>query len=65
MTVQLLKLKGAKYVLLKESDYRRLERDALQARQDRGDIAEAERRRATGPPRPWPEFTKKKPASRQ
>lgn len=68
MTVQMLKLRGEKFVLLKEKDYRALKaRPAAPSRtarkrrrltaQDKGDIAEATRRR-NEPSRPWSELRK-------
>jgi hypothetical protein len=59
MTLQLLTRKGTKYVLLKEKDFRRLERQLQQALQDIGDLAEAERSRKSGPLRPYAELRKK------
>jgi hypothetical protein len=45
MTIQTVKLAGKRFVILAESDYRRLQRkaEALDA-QESGDIAEAKRR---------------------
>jgi hypothetical protein len=68
MTVQLLKLKGERYVVLHEKDFEQLRRKARNAgnstragrmtAQDRGDIAEATRRKR-GPARPYSELRKK------
>ena len=44
MTVQTLKLAGKSFVILPEKDFRRLQRRADEAAQDRGDIAESRRR---------------------
>jgi len=67
MTVQTLKLGRERFVLLKEKDYRELKAKASRQRsrrrprrltaQDRGDIAEAHRRR-NEPSRPYSELRK-------
>jgi hypothetical protein len=64
MTVQTLKLGRERFVLLKEKDYRDLKAKARPVRtkrrlsaQDRGDIAEARRRRQE-PSRPYSELRK-------
>ncbi|HEX4053459.1 MAG TPA: hypothetical protein VHX86_04265 [Tepidisphaeraceae bacterium] len=67
MTVQTVKLGRERFVLLKEKDYRRLKaqvarqdapkRSRRLTAQDRGDIAEAHRRR-NEPARPYSELRK-------
>ena len=67
MTVQTLTLGREKYVLLRDKDYRKLKAQTAPSRptkrarrltaQDRGDIAEAIRRR-NEPARPWSELRK-------
>ncbi|HEY8750503.1 MAG TPA: hypothetical protein VIM11_21135 [Tepidisphaeraceae bacterium] len=66
MTVQTVKLGRERFVLLREKDYRALKANAAKARparkgkltvQDRGDIAEATRRRGE-PARPYSRLRK-------
>lgn len=60
MTVQKLTLGKRKFVVMLETDFRRLQARAVEVtRQDRGDIAEAKRRKARGPSRPYGELRKK------
>lgn len=60
MTVQTLTLGKQKFVVMLEKDYRRLQAQAEETTsQDRGDIAEAKRRRAKGPSRPYGRLRKR------
>ena len=60
MTVQTLKLAGKRFVIMSETDFRRLqERLGELDEQELGDIAEAKRRKAAGPTRPYAELRKK------
>ena len=68
MTVQVLKLNGERFVLVREKDFRALKQRASTAKpkttrrlskQDLGDIAEARRRKAEGPSLPYSELRKK------
>jgi PHD/YefM family antitoxin component YafN of YafNO toxin-antitoxin module len=60
MTVQMLKVAGKRFVIVSEKDFRRLQEKAEEiAAQDRGDVAEAKRRKARGPSRPYADLRKK------
>ena len=60
MTVQNLILGRRKFVVVAEKDFRELQMQAEEiTKQDRGDIAEAKRRKAHGPSRPYAELRKK------
>jgi len=60
MVVQTLKLGKRKFVVMSEKDFHRLQKRAEQiAVQDRGDVAEARRRKARGPGKPYSELRKK------
>ncbi len=60
MTVQTLRLGKKKFVILSAEDFRRLQlrADEINA-QDKGDIAEAKRRKAAGPAKPYAGLRKK------
>lgn len=60
MTLQTLTLGRQKFVVVPEKDFRRLQEqaEAISA-QDQGDVAEAKRRKAQGPARPYSELRKK------
>ncbi len=61
MVVQTVKLAGRKFVILPEKDFRRLQERAEETTaQDRGDVAEATRRKSSGPSRPYPVLRKKR-----
>ncbi len=54
MTVQTVRLGKKKFVILAEEDFRRLQLRADEiSEQDKGDIAEAKRRKAAGPAKPY------------
>ncbi|HUO10949.1 MAG TPA: hypothetical protein VM008_21795 [Phycisphaerae bacterium] len=60
MTVQTLTIGKKKFVVIPEKDFRQLQEQAeLISAQDRGDIAEAKRRKHSGPTRPYAELRKK------
>jgi hypothetical protein len=60
MTFQTLTLGKRKFVVVPEKDFRQLQQEAEKiTAQDRGDIAEAKRRKAAGPSRPYAELQKK------
>jgi hypothetical protein len=60
MTMQTLTLGKQKFVVVPEKDFRRLQKLAEEVcDQDRGDVAEATRRKARGPSRPYAELRKK------
>jgi hypothetical protein len=60
MTIQTVRLAGKKFVIVPEEDFRRLQVKAEEiTKQDRGDIAEARRRKSDGPARPYSALRKK------
>ncbi|HEV8607845.1 MAG TPA: hypothetical protein VGQ99_21095 [Tepidisphaeraceae bacterium] len=60
MTFQTVQLAGKKFVILAEDDFRKLQSRAEEiSAQDKGDIAEAKRRKAAGPAKPYSELRKK------
>ena len=60
MSVQTVTLSGKRFVIVPEKDFRLLEKDAERIReQDRGDVAEARRRKAEGPSRSYAELRKR------
>ena len=60
MAVQTLKLGKRRYVVIPEEDFHRLQAKAEEMdKEDRGDVAEAGRRKAEGRSRPYGELRKK------
>jgi len=60
MTVQTVRLGKKKFVILAEEDFRRLQLRADEiSEQDKGDIAEAKRRKGAGPAKPYAGLRKK------
>jgi hypothetical protein len=60
MTIQTVRLGKKKFVILAEEDFRRLQLRADEiSDQDRGDIAEAKRRKAAGAAKPYATLRKK------
>ena len=60
MTIQTVRLGKKKFVILAEEDFRRLQMRADKiSEQDKGDIAEAKRRKAAGPAKPYAALRKK------
>lgn len=60
MTTQNLIVGRRKFVVVAAKDFRALQKQAEEiTRQDRGDIAEAKRRKAQGPSRPYAELREK------
>jgi hypothetical protein len=60
MSIQTLTLDGKKFVIMPAREYHRLQRQvAAQTEQDRGDVAEARRRGATGVTRAYSQVRKK------
>ena len=63
MTVSTLKIGSQEFVVVPKRDFERMraqaKRQALQERQDAGDLAEVKRRKARGPSKPYSELQKK------
>jgi PHD/YefM family antitoxin component YafN of YafNO toxin-antitoxin module len=59
MSIQAVKLAGKRFVIIPEEEFDRLREAADQLAQDRGDAAEARRRKARGPARPYSQLRKK------
>ena len=60
MTIQTVQLGKKKFVILAEKDFRRLQLRADEvSEQDKGDVAEAKRRKAAGPAKPYAALRKK------
>ena len=60
MTIQTIRLAGKKFVIVPETDFRRLQSRAEEiSEQDKGDIAEVKRRKAAGPSKPYSALRKK------
>ena len=60
MTIQSLKVGGKRFVIVPEKEFERLRRQAEHlAKQERGDIAEARRRKRRGAALPYSQLRKK------
>ena len=60
MTIQTVRLGKKKFVIVPEEDFRRLQMRAEEvSEQDKGDIAEAKRRKAAGPAKQYAALRKK------
>jgi len=60
VTIQTINLAGKRFVIVPEKDFERLQRQAEDSAElDRGDIAEAKKRKAAGPARPYSQLRKK------
>jgi hypothetical protein len=59
MTIQTLTIGKQKFVVIREKDFRSLQQKAeVISAQDKRDIAEAKRRKAAGPAKPYAELRK-------